>query len=165
MYIMYSGAHLAHGAKNVVVSISGLVCAAGRWSHLRTLRVDNISQQIPTCLTLAILRPQLTTPLVRSRLTHSSKMRMTCPTAPSCGLYPYRVQNLIFPWSYAARLRSVARPGSARQVCGGDSVRAVVPRRSGGCDGRPCSRVTIFRVRKTTRCWRGLRTAARRPRM
>ena len=29
LYIMYSGAHLVHGVKNIVVSISG-VCAAGR---------------------------------------------------------------------------------------------------------------------------------------
>ena len=39
------------------------------WSHLRTLRLDNISQQIPACLTLGILRHQPTTPLLRSRLT------------------------------------------------------------------------------------------------
>ena len=126
-----------------------------------------ISQQIPTrtCLTLAILRPQLTTPLVRSRLSHSPTMRMTRPTAPSSGLYPCRVQNLIFPWSYAARLRSVARPGSARHRCGGDSAYAAVPRRSGGCDGRPRSRVIIFRVCETARCWSCLRTAARKSRM
>ena len=80
-------------------------------------------------------------------------------------MYPCRVQNLIFRWSYAARLRSVARPRSAKQGCGGDSVRAVVPRRSGGCIGRPRSRVIIFRVRETARCWRCPRTAARRLRM
>ena len=67
--------------------------------------------------------------------------------------------------SYAARLRSVARPGSVQHWCGGDSACAAVPSRSGGCDGRPRSRVTIFRICETARRWRGLRTAARRSRM
>ena len=34
--------------------------------------------------------------------------------------------------SYAARLRSVARPGSAQHWYGGDSACAAVPHRSGG---------------------------------
>ena len=90
---------------------------------------------------------------------------------PDCALVrPIRMQSTeshlpVVVDSYAARLRSVARPGSARHRCSGDSARAAVPRRSGGCDGRPRSRVTIFRICETTRCWRGLRTAARRSRM
>ena len=67
--------------------------------------------------------------------------------------------------SYAARLRSVARPGSAQHWCGGDSACAAVPRRSCGCDGRPRSRVTIFRIREMARCWRSLRMPSRRSRM
>ena len=82
--------------------------------------------------------------IVCSCLTHSSMMRMTCPT--SCSLYPCRVQNLIFLWSYTARLRSIA--GSAQHGYSGDSTCAAAPRRSGGCDGRPRSRVIVFRFRE-----------------
>ena len=63
-------------------------------------------------------------------------------------MYPCRVQNLIFPWSYATHFRSVACPGPARHGCGGDSACAAVPHRSGGYDGHPRSRVSSLEFAK-----------------